>query len=151
MLGTETVVKIAEQYARDVTKILNPKAIVIFGSYAKGTANSDSDIDIAVILDNLTGGYLEISKQLFNLRRNISANIEPILLILSSDKSGFIVEVLRTGIIVYKSQDFNIISYIWWYTLKMHTVKEVFKEVYKDFKFILKPILKSLRELQLIF
>lgn len=113
MFDTATVIKIAEQYAREVTKLLNPKAIVIYGSYAKGTANSDSDIDIAVILDNnLAGDYLEISKQLFRLRRNISADIEPILLILSSDKSGFIVEVLRTGIIVYKSQNFNIKSYI---------------------------------------
>lgn len=97
MLDKETVIEMAEKYAREVTKLLNPRAVVLYGSYAKGTARSDSDIDIAVILDDFTGDYLEVSKQLYKLRRNISAEIEPILLVSSSDKSGFIAEVLRTG------------------------------------------------------
>lgn len=112
MLDTETVIKIAEQYAQEVSKILNPRAIVLYGSYVKGTARSNSDIDVAVIVDDLTGDYLEISKQLYKLRRDISADIEPVLLILSSNKSGFIAEVFNTGIIVYKSQNFNYKSFI---------------------------------------
>ena len=101
----------AEQYAIEVTKILNPKVIAVYGSYIKGTANSDSDIDIAIILEDFSGDYLEISKQLYKLRRNISADIQPILLTLST-KSGFISEVLRTGVIVYKSKDFRFENYI---------------------------------------
>ena len=97
MLDRAAVIKIAEQYAGEVTKILNPKAIILFGSYAKGTAKPDSDIDIAIILDDFTGDYLEISKQLYKLRRNISADIEPILLDSARDKSGFVAEVLKTG------------------------------------------------------
>lgn len=116
MLNKEMVVEMAEQYAEEVSKILNPKniiAIVLYGSYAKGTASSNSDIDIAVIVDDLTGDYLEISKQLYKIRRNISVNIEPILLISSSDKSGFISEVLKTGIIIYQNQTLK-----WLNTLK---------------------------------
>ncbi len=30
----------------------DPYKIILFGSYAKGTANQDSDIDLLVILDN---------------------------------------------------------------------------------------------------
>lgn len=97
MLDRAAVIKMAEQYAEEVEKILNTKAIVLFGSYAKGTAKTDSDIDIAVILDDFTGDYLEISKQLYKLRRNISADIEPVLLDSARDKSGFVSEVLRTG------------------------------------------------------
>jgi len=97
MLDKNTVVKISEQYASEVLKILKPAAIVLFGSYAKGTENSDSDIDIAVICDNFTGDYLEVSKQLYKLRRNISADIEPILLDSTHDKSGFVAEILKTG------------------------------------------------------
>lgn len=97
MLDTAAAIKKAEQYAEEVAKILNPKAIVLFGSYAKGTAKSNSDIDIAVILDDFTGDFLEISKLLYKLRRNISADIEPVLLDSARDKSGFVAEVLKTG------------------------------------------------------
>ena len=100
MLDKETVVKLAEQYALEVVKLLNPQAVVLFGSYAKGTAKADSDIDIAVILNNFTGDYLEIYKQLYRLRRNISADIEPVLLDSSQDDSGFVTEVLKTGYIL---------------------------------------------------
>ncbi|NLT50355.1 MAG: nucleotidyltransferase domain-containing protein [Ignavibacteria bacterium] len=97
MLDTETAIKKAKQYAEEVEKILNPKAIVLFGSYARGTAKANSDIDIAVILDDFTGDFLEVSKLLYKLRRNISSDIEPVLLDLAHDKSGFVAEVLKTG------------------------------------------------------
>lgn len=97
MLDTTTAIRKAEQYAEEVTKILNPKAIVLYGSYAKGTAKSNSDIDIAVILDDFTGDFIEVSKILYKLRRNISADIEPILLDSAHDKSGFVAEVMKTG------------------------------------------------------
>jgi predicted nucleotidyltransferase len=87
----------AQRYAYEVEKLLKPQAIVLFGSYAKGTANDNSDIDIAVILDGFSGDYLETSKQLYKLRRDISADIEPVLLDASNDISGFVAEVLRTG------------------------------------------------------
>jgi predicted nucleotidyltransferase len=101
MLDKTTVMKLAGQYAQEVKKALNPAAIVLFGSYAKGMAHEHSDIDIAVILNGFTGDYLETSKQLYKLRRNISADIEPVLLDLQNDKSGFVDEVLKTGEILY--------------------------------------------------
>lgn len=32
-------------------KVLNPARIILFGSYASGTAKADSDIDLIVVLD----------------------------------------------------------------------------------------------------
>jgi predicted nucleotidyltransferase len=104
--------KMTEQYAIEVTKTLNPKAIIVYGSYIKGIASSDSGIDIAVILEDFSGDYLEISKKLYKIRRNISADIEPILLTLASD-CAFINEVLRTGLIVYQSEYFHFKNYIY--------------------------------------
>lgn len=98
MLDKETVVNMAQRYAFEVEKLLKPQAIVLFGSYVKGTAHDNSDIDIAVILDGFSGDYLETSKQLYRIRRNISADIEPVLLDSTSDESGFVAEVLRTGV-----------------------------------------------------
>jgi len=100
MLDKTTALNMAQRYAREVQKFLNPQAVVLFGSYAKGTQHDDSDIDIAVILNGFTGDYLETSRQLFRLRRNISADIEPVLLDSTDDQSGFVAEVLRTGQVV---------------------------------------------------
>jgi len=98
MLDKATVINMARQYAFEVEKYIQPQAVVLFGSYAKGTAEENSDIDIAVILNGFSGDYLETSKQLYKLRRHISADIEPVLLDSSSyDDSGFVTEVLRTG------------------------------------------------------
>jgi len=97
MLDQATVMSMSRRYASEVERYLHPQAVVLFGSHAKGTAHADSDIDIAVILNGFTGDYLETSKQLYRLRRNISADIEPVLLDSSHDESGFVAEVFRTG------------------------------------------------------
>lgn len=97
MLDKATVMSMSQRYASEVERYLKPQAIVLFGSHAKGTAHADSDIDIAVILNGFTGDYLETSKQLYKLRRHISADIEPVLLDSAHDESGFVAEVFRTG------------------------------------------------------
>jgi uncharacterized protein len=50
--------------------------IILFGSYAKGTHNEDSDIDIAVILKDYNN-LIEIQVDLMRLRRKIDSRIEP--------------------------------------------------------------------------
>ena len=44
MLDKRTVISIVEQYAAAVKKEFSPFAVVLFGSYAKGNANDNSDI-----------------------------------------------------------------------------------------------------------
>ena len=97
MLDKATVIDLAKRYALEVEKFIRPQAIVLYGSYANGTADEYSDIDIAIIFNGFSGDFLEMSKQLYKLRRNISADIEPVLLDSASDESGFVTEVLKTG------------------------------------------------------
>lgn len=63
--------------------------IVLYGSYAKGTARPDSDIDIAVIVDKVEGDYLDQQAKLYRLRRSVDLRIEPVLIEYGQDKSGF--------------------------------------------------------------
>jgi predicted nucleotidyltransferase len=72
------------------------------GSYAKGTATSDSDIDIAVIVDTLDSDYLDEHAKLFKLRRSVDSRIEPVLIEYGEDKSGFLREIIDTGYMVYR-------------------------------------------------
>jgi predicted nucleotidyltransferase len=48
----------------------------IFGSYASGNFNEDSDIDLAVILKNLSNNFL-MQVELMKLGRKIDTRIEP--------------------------------------------------------------------------
>jgi len=103
MLDKTTVKEIAEKYAEEVKKVLNPAAIVIFGSYVNGNPHKESDIDIAVIMHDFQGDWLGTHTMLFKLTRNVSLDIEPHLLDETCDRSGFLSHVLKTGEIIYQS------------------------------------------------
>ena len=103
MLDKRTVITTVKQYADIVIKELSPAAIVLYGSYAKGNPHKDSDIDVAVIFDGFTGDWLKVSSDLWKLRRNISFDIEPILLDSTQDMSGFVKNIYKTGQVIYKS------------------------------------------------
>ena len=81
-----------------------PAAIVLYGSYAKGNAHKDSDIDVAVIFDGFTGDRLKTSIRLWDLSEDISLYIEPILLDSTKDRSGFVAHVYKTGKIIYQAE-----------------------------------------------
>ena len=100
MLDQATVKKIAAQYAEEVKKILTPSAIVVFGSYINGTPHEWSDIDIAVIMRDFQGDWLETSAALCGLTRLVSIEIEPHLLDETHDPSGFVRHVLKKGYMV---------------------------------------------------
>lgn len=102
-MGYEEVIDKTKKYSDRVVDFMHPKMIVLYGSYAKGIANEDSDIDIAVICDSIGDDFLEKSHQLFKLRRGIDFRIEPVLLEKENDKSGFCEEILKTGRVIYSA------------------------------------------------
>lgn len=87
----------AKDYANIVKKEFSPIAIVLYGSYVSGVPTEDSDIDIAVIFDGFDGDILETSAKLYQYTCNISTLIEPVLLDISTDNSGFVNEVMTLG------------------------------------------------------
>ncbi len=80
------------------------KKVILFGSYAKGYAREDSDIDVAVLIDKIDGDFLSAETRLFQLRRNIDTRIEPVLIEDTDDFSGFLEEILKTGEIIYNTE-----------------------------------------------
>jgi len=67
---------IASEYANAVKLKYDFIKIILFGSYAKGNFNEDSDIDIAVVLKDYKD-LLDIQLDLMRLRRSIDSRIEP--------------------------------------------------------------------------
>ncbi len=74
------------------------ESVFLFGSYAKETFKEDSDIDVAIVVNNLKGDYFSTTPILWKLRREVDDRIEPILIERSHDKSGFLNEIQRSGI-----------------------------------------------------
>lgn len=69
-------VNVANIYANAVKAKYNSVKVILFGSYAKGNFNEDSDIDIAVILKDFKD-VIEMQLELMRLRRKIDSRIEP--------------------------------------------------------------------------
>ncbi|MCL5028336.1 MAG: nucleotidyltransferase domain-containing protein [Bacteroidetes bacterium] len=95
------IIEIARKYAELVKDITDVKTVVLYGSAARGEMKEYSDIDVAVIVDDLKGDYLELSAKLFELVRKVDIRIEPNLLIRKFNKSGFIETVLKEGEVIY--------------------------------------------------
>lgn len=96
----EKVLTAAREYAAAVRKMMDVRNIFLYGSHAKGTAKKNSDIDIAVVADQVPGDYLDTMTSLWQLTNNVDESIEPVLLLSSDDESGFLDTVRRTGIAI---------------------------------------------------
>ena len=74
--------------------------VILYGSYAKGYATHESDIDVAVVVDNQTEDpwkrACELSK-LVDSASEIDPRIEPVV-VSPNDESGFFANILSTGI-----------------------------------------------------
>ena len=98
---TEDIIKIAKQYA-DLVKASNlPLQIdsaYLFGSYVRGTPHKDSDIDVAFIVSNWTGGYFDTVVPIWSMCRKFDTRIEPHIIDPDEDYSYFQREIQKTGI-----------------------------------------------------
>ncbi len=90
-----------KKYITLVRKDFSPKKIILYGSYARGNYTELSDIDIAVIVEEIKGDFLELITRLYKLRRNIDTKIEPVLLEENNDRSGFLESILEYGKVIY--------------------------------------------------
>ena len=99
-MAESKVLTLARQYADAVRSTMEAKSIFLYGSQAKGTATKDSDIDIAVVVDDVPDDYLNVMALLWKLGRTVSHDIEPVLLSNDDLDSGFLKTIQRTGIAV---------------------------------------------------
>ncbi len=97
------VIEKLKEYAELLKKYFAVKMVILFGSYSRGSARVDSDIDVAVVLERLPENILDAEIEFFKLRRQIDSRIEPIIFeIGQDDPSGFFDEILKNGDIIYQ-------------------------------------------------
>jgi predicted nucleotidyltransferase len=94
----EDIIEIVKKYSAMVRKSDFPmpiEAVYLYGSYAKGTANKHSDIDVAFIVNHFEGDFFEVIPPIWKLTRNVDMRIEPKVVAKDTDFTGFIDEIER--------------------------------------------------------
>ena len=74
--------------------------VYLFGSFANGVPNNNSDIDVAFVVKNMEGNFFDIIPPIHRLTEKIDFRIEPHVLSRETDYAGFLDEIQRTGILV---------------------------------------------------
>lgn len=69
-------IKVAQLYALAINENYKFIKVILFGSYMKGTQREESDIDIAVVLNDYNN-LMDTQLDLMKLRRKIDSRIEP--------------------------------------------------------------------------
>jgi len=100
-MDKSTALQHVKQYADLVRRHFDVKSVVLFGSYAQGAAREDSDIDVAIVLDEIHGDWLTSAAKLHSLTRDIDIMIEPVIFETGHDRSGFLEHIMKTGEVIY--------------------------------------------------
>ena len=89
-----------QKYIKKVSQYYKIEAIILFGSYAKGSENKNSDIDIAIISSDFND-IIEDGAKLIGLTWKIDTRIEPHPITTEDYKkvsNPFVKEIINTGI-----------------------------------------------------
>ena len=98
-MDKEQALNLVRQYKQSISGLFDSSKVYMFGSYSKGNANKDSDIDVAVVIPELKGDWFTIVPELWSATRGVSTLIEPVLLE-ECHPSPLYDDVMRTGIAV---------------------------------------------------
>ncbi|MBZ4687349.1 MAG: polymerase beta domain protein region [Clostridiales bacterium] len=85
---------------------INVSSAYLFGSHAAGNAGNDSDIDVAIITENLDGDMVDITVQLKLLTEKVDLDIWPHLYLREelekAEEGSFLKEeILTKGILIH--------------------------------------------------
>ena len=98
-MDREQALNIVRSYKKVISPLFADADVYLFGSYSKGTAREDSDLDVAVVVHHVDGNWLDKSSALWLATLNVDTAIEPVL-IESCHPSPLYEDVLKTGIAV---------------------------------------------------
>ncbi len=94
------IIEAIKKYVEKISNYYKIEAIILFGSYAKGTENENSDIDIAIISSDFKD-IIEDGASLIGYTWKIDTRIEPHPITTDDYENianPFVKEVIETGI-----------------------------------------------------
>ena len=57
-----------------------------------------------MVFESIDGDYLDVITRLSRIRRDVEHRIEPVALEELNDRSGFLKEIIKSGVIIYASE-----------------------------------------------
>ena len=103
MVAANDLNALLHRFIGDIKDHLPISAVYLFGSYANGTANNDSDIDIAIVSDSFQGIRYFYRQTVHHLvRRDLlkiynNLEVHPFKTEDFTPDNPFVAEILRTG------------------------------------------------------
>jgi len=97
------VVNLLKRYIAELERNEIPiRKAILFGSYAKGYAKEESDIDVALVSEVFSGDRFEDRRKIIPLRRKIDNRIEPLPFKPEDFENGGILveEIRKTGVLI---------------------------------------------------
>jgi len=96
----QKVIKSVQKYI-DIMKLhrIDIVGVYLFGSYAKGRATENSDIDLAIVTKKFPGDEFDFTLSLMKLARDIDEDIEPHPFLLEdfTESNPFVYEIIKTS------------------------------------------------------
>lgn len=101
--ATIDIIPDVKKYLEYIGKRINIEKVILFGSYAKGNPNEESDIDLAIISPQFGKAPLLEKMELYESKfdANISNDIQPIPIgseEFMDENNFFVTEIKKTGI-----------------------------------------------------
>jgi len=97
-MDKKEVIKKLEKYKKLLSQQMTFDDLILYGSFAKGHAREDSDVDVAIVVTKLSGDFFSTRPMLWKIRREVDDRIEPIIIEKDHDESGFLSEIMKNGI-----------------------------------------------------
>ena len=91
--------RIANQYIDTISNKYFILQAFMFGSFAKGTNHRDSDIDIALVVENVSD-IIDVQIDMMKIRRKVDLRIEPHPFTVSdfNKENPVVDEILKSGV-----------------------------------------------------
>ena len=96
-----------EQIKEKLVRQLSPEKIYLFGSFAEGTADEGSDVDIYIIVKDDTENLVDLTAEAYKSIRNVRSRAVDIIIGTESrfesrkNRAGLENEVLSKGVLLY--------------------------------------------------
>ena len=98
-MDKEQAIGIVKDYKAAISHLFDTATVYLYGSYSKGNAHPESDIDVAVIVPKLHDDWLKLSTRLWMIAPKVDIHIEPVLME-EDEPSPLYRDIMRTGIAV---------------------------------------------------
>lgn len=104
-MDTKEIVKTVQDLIPSLLEAFPVQKVILYGSWAEGKQDHNSDIDLAIVVRNIHADYLQSLVKLHEICSLFDVRLEPLLFEYDNDPSGFLEHISRYGEVLYVNED----------------------------------------------